>query len=271
MHGCPAPRLVLALALLAATSLAVAAPRPGWADARPPRGVAVQQARFEYLARPPAASTGPAGPRSEPTPPPLIPLPPVRQHSDAACGPSCLASLFAFYGKPSLRGAQLTRRAHQTYADGTECRDMKRVAQEMGFRVHAAHGWSLAKLFDHVQQGTPVTIGYQAWPTHPERVDWRKTISEGHYSVVIGFGDREGNRYPSLAALRRDLPNAVVWMMDPAMDLGQRGWMPVKELLQRWHWAAPSQRGRGEHFGMALLTDAAPTNTCFVSGVGRIR
>jgi hypothetical protein len=241
----------------------------GWAassEARRGGGGAavVAQTRLRYLT-PHARDAGAHAGVERPKMPPLIPVPPVRQHSAAACGIACLESLFAYYGKGSLRAGQLVRRAHESYAYGTDTPDMKRVAREQGLDMRARHGWTLAELFAKVQQGTPVTVGYQAWVTNPENVDWRSRDDDGHYSIVLGFGDRAGRPYPSLAAMRRDLDHAVLWMMDPSADLGARGWMPVKEFMERWHWGTQS------HFGMALVTESPPVYRAFVSGRERIR
>lgn len=230
----------------------------------------VEVKRIRYLA--PAAGTTNTRTRL-PLPPPLIPLPPVRQHSRAACGTSCLQSVFAYYGKPSRRGSQLVRAAQArrgyTYEAGTTEQTMSRLARAAGLKVKASSRMSLSELVRSVSSGQPVAVGIQAWVTHPDTVDWRKEKEAGHYVVAIGLGDALGNPITrSRGLLKRD--DAYLWFMDPAADLGNRGYLPVKEFMTRWHW--PADVGDATHrFGMAFSSSKRPGNASFVSGAERIR
>ena len=186
-----------------------------------------------------------------PAPPALIPVPPVRQSREYTCGPASLQSVLAYYGKSFLAEGPLARKSRANYQFGTEETDLKRVARQSGLKVSARHDMTLKELRRTVQRGIPVIVGYQAWTGKRGKVDWRKVDNDGHYSVVIGM-DRQ-----------------KVWLMDPYMDLGKRGYIPIKEFMERWHWHARGKPAR--HFGMVLRSDRPPALRAFVDGVGRVR
>jgi hypothetical protein len=195
----------------------------------------------------------------------------VRQHSKSACGTSCLQSVFAYFGKPSRRGSQLVQAGGRgyTYEAGTTEETMSRLARATGLKVRSSIRMSLPELVRGVSQGRPVVVGIQAWVTGQEKVDWLKQKDAGHYVVAIGLGDARGKPITQLRGLlQRD--DAYLWFMDPAADLGNRGYLPVKEFMARWHW--PADVGDSSHrFGLALSSSTPPRNTSFVSGVERIR
>jgi hypothetical protein len=229
---------------------------------------------FRYLA--PAGTLAPAKTK-HPLPPPLIPLPPVRQHSSAACGLACLQSAFAYYGKESRRAAQLVHAASEatlgneryTYAAGTPENTMVRLARSAGLKVKSSRHMRLADLVANIAGGRPVAVGIQAWVTDPKKVSWRTMQDAGHYVVAIGLGDARGNPITTMGGLI-DRQDAYLWFMDPAADLGNRGYIPVKEFMTRWHW--PADKGEAIHrFGMVFSSTTRPRQTSFVDGVERIK
>jgi len=208
-----------------------------------------------------------AAPTRHPVKPPLIPLPPVRQHSASACGLSCLQSVFAYYGKGDLRGSQLARRTPgYSYAAGTLESGMRKMARSLGLKTRTSNQMSLPELIRHLNQGTPVTVGIQAWVKNPATVDWRKENSAGHYVVALGIGDAKGQPITTPKQARKNA--AYVWFMDPSMNLGQRGYIPLKEFMGRWHFAG--ENGKTTRFGMALSSSEPPAQITVTSGVGRI-
>jgi hypothetical protein len=259
---------------LLAIAVALLLPSLSLAD----RHARTQVKTFRYLA--PARATALVQKNTrDPLPPPLIPLPPVRQHSEAACGLACLQSTFAYYGKyrrasQLVRAAQVVRprdrhRDRYTYSDGTPESTMVALARAAGLKARASAHMRLDDLVRNVAAGRPVAVGIQAWASHPEKVDWRKENGSGHYVVAIGIGDAKGNAIASThGLLKRD--DAYVWFMDPAADLGNRGYIPVKEFMARWHW--PADHGDATHrFGMVLSSPKRPSHISFVDGVERIK
>lgn len=234
----------------------------------------VAKKSFRYLG-PDTTMRRRPGTNTHPTAPPLIPLPPVRQHSAAACGLASLQSVLAYYGAPSRRASQLVASAQQgrradrySYEAGTPETMMVKLARDAGLKIKTSHRMSLSELARNVNSGKPVTVGIQAWVKKPERVDWRKVQDAGHYVVAIGIGDAKGKPITNTKGLARR-KDAYVWFMDPAADLGNRGYIPVQEFMQRWHWS--SDKGKPARFGMVLSSSAPPAQRAFVSGIERIK
>jgi hypothetical protein len=241
-------------------------------QARP--GTSVEWVRFRHVVHRPKVpavkgTSRATGIEPQPAMPPLIALPPVRQHSDAACGPSTLASIFAYYGKGNFSGYNLARMAGETYASGTDEPGMKRLAKTLGLKVKMKYDWSLKELHRTLQGGTPVAVGIQAWASNPKTRDWRATDDNGHYVGVIGIASRQGKPYASYAALKRDINNAIVWLMDPYVPLGKRGWLPAKEFMARWHWSSDDGKML-HHFGLSVVGDVEPVNFSFLKESMRI-
>jgi len=185
-----------------------------------------------------------------PKPPPLIPVPPVRQPHLYDCGPSSLHSVLAYYGKGGdISVPQLSKKTKARFDTGAQESEMARVARNYGLKVRMKHNMSLSELKSYVSRGIPVIIGYQAWA--PKGTQWSSYLGGGHYSVVIGM-DKEN-----------------VWLMDPSSDLGKRGYIPIKEFKQRWHWEMESGKV-GQHFGMALMSKDPPAIQVHANGVIRV-
>ncbi|MCA9667153.1 MAG: C39 family peptidase [Myxococcales bacterium] len=184
----------------------------------------------------------------------VIPAPPVRQGHDFSCGLGSGQSLLALFGKPSLREDQLIKRTKTSKVYGVHERELKKLLRQNGLDVHMKHRMSLAELAHYLTQGVPVVVGYQAWASKPSQwnaramkgFDWRRENDSGHYSVAIGI-DRKN-----------------IYFMDPAMDLGKRGYIPIAEFMKRWHWET------GQHFGMVVSSDAPAKNRVFCEQVDRI-
>lgn len=228
----------------------------------------IHEQRFRVLA--PQGATTARAPAGHPIPPPLIPLPPVRQHSEAACGPASLQSVLAYYGKPRLRASQLVQRGGKgyTYESGTTEATFVRLAHAEGLKTKVRTRMGLAELVRSLQDGRPVAVGIQAWTERRGPVDWKQEDSSGHYVVAIGLGDAKGRalRGSSRDLLKRD--DVYLWFMDPAADFGNRGYLPLREFMDRWHWYG--DRGNAVHrFGVVF--GGAPRRTAFVDGVERIR
>jgi len=241
------------------------------AQARGRSGARVETVTFRYLV--PRGSDRPAVSSRHPRPPPLIPLPQTRQHSGSACGIYCVQSLSAYAGKPTRRGSQLIRQAKgYSYEIGTPEQTMGKLARKLGLKVQTRTRMKLSQLVSHVSNGRPVVVGLQAWVDNPKQVNWRKEQDSGHYAVVIGIGDRKGNLIESSREIGKKIrkQDAFVWFMDPSMDLGKRGYIPLKEFVSRWHWPSESGKSPSSRFGMALMSHPRPAQISAVTGVGRI-
>jgi hypothetical protein len=267
------PRWIGLLVLLGAVHLGLPA------VARRPEPI-VRTATFSYIDSPRArrvrmSEVDKDGP--QPVQPPLNQVPQSRQHSLSACGLG-LAQMYCGYYMPEVpRGGALVKKALRavrergyTYDDGTPTPVLREVLTELGFKVRVKTNMSLAELVRQVSRGYPVGVGAQAW-TSKKKVDWDKDTDDGHYMMVIGFGDWNGKPYSSARAIRRamkkDPNNAIVWLADPAMSTGRRGWMPVSEFLDRWHW--PGER----HLGILVRPqhDTGARARAFIFETQRVR
>ena len=57
--------------------------------------------------------------------------------------------------------------------------------------------------------------------------------------------------------------------MDPSANLGNRGYIPINEFMQRWHW--PKENGKlGKRYGIALTSSQGPLISGYTSGVERV-
>jgi hypothetical protein len=233
-------RSLLAVWLLsAAPTVALARPAP-----------VLGTATFRYIQRPggvvPMSRADRDGP--QPKQSPLVPVPQARQHSASACGLG-LAQMLCGYYKPEMpRGSVLVKQAKgkgYTYEYGTPTPGLRQLLGELGFTVKTKRHMTLGELVDHVNRGDPVGVGAQAWADRP--VNWKTVSDAGHYMLVIGFGNWKGKPYTSArkmrSAMKKDPNNAIVWLADPAMSTGRRGWMPLGEFLERWHWPREKQLG----------------------------
>jgi predicted double-glycine peptidase len=150
----------------------------------------------------------------------LIRVPLLRQDTGYTCGVASLQSIFAYYGQ-DYRADKLARALKTTAQNGTDYRDIIRVAVSNGYSAQKYTGMSVDQLKGFIDAQTPVLLVIQAWPEKP--VDWSQDWKDGHYVVAIGYD------------------NDNIYFMDPA-TIGNYTYIPVDEFLVRWH--DKDQRGK---------------------------
>lgn len=150
----------------------------------------------------------------------LIRVPLIRQSTGFTCGVASLQSIFGYYGQ-DYRGDKLASALKTTSQNGTDYRDIIRVALINGYRAQKYDGMTVDQLKAYIDAQTPVLLVIQAWPG--KTVDWSKDWKDGHYVVAIGY----------------DSDN--IYFMDPA-TMGNYTYIPVDEFLARWH--DKDQRGK---------------------------
>jgi len=123
---------------------------------------------------------------------------------------------------------------------GTPYREIVRFAKSLGYDVSVQTHMSIDELRGIVQtKQTPVIIALQAWSGEDEKLPWRDRWEDGHYVVVIGFGDGEDGR-------------KRVFFMDPS-TLGNYTYVPEDEFMERWHDEDSDEaKTRLVRFGIAL-------------------
>jgi predicted double-glycine peptidase len=195
---------------------------------RPTAAVAVGLVLTALL---PAAGTV-AGAAEQPlVPPPLLPLPDVRQHTVYACGEAALQAVLAYYGV-DVRGDTLMADLGTDERVGTRWWEIVRVAEEHGLDAEVRVGMTEADLAAMVDAGVPVMLAIQAWADPPpDAAGWASRTEDGHYVVAVG---RDAARF---------------YFEDPAM-FGV-GYIAAADLDVRWH-DFDEFGHRLEHFGLAF-------------------
>jgi ABC-type bacteriocin/lantibiotic exporter with double-glycine peptidase domain len=150
----------------------------------------------------------------------LIRVPLIRQDTGYTCGVSSLQSIFAYYGQ-DYRADKLAEALKTTPSDGTDYKDIIRVALINGYHVQKVTGMTIDHLKACIDARTPVLLAIQAWPEKP--VNWSQDWDDGHYVVAIGYD--EVNFY----------------FMDPS-TVGNYTYIRTDKFLSRWH--DKDQRGQ---------------------------
>jgi predicted double-glycine peptidase len=143
----------------------------------------------------------------------LIRVPLIRQNTGFTCGVSSIQSILAYYGQ-DFRGDKLAKALKTTSENGTDYRDIIRVAVNNGYRVQKYNGMTIDELKAFIDLQTPVLLVIQAWPGKP--VDWSQDWKDGHYVVAIGYD------------------SINIYFMDPA-TIGNYTYIPMDEFFVRWH------------------------------------
>jgi predicted double-glycine peptidase len=143
----------------------------------------------------------------------LIPVPLIRQNTGSTCGVSALESIFAYYGQ-DFRADKLAKALKTTPENGTDYRNIVRVAARNRYNVQTYNPMTIDQLKAYIDARTPVLLTIQAWPEKP--VDWSRDWKDGHYVVAIGYDDDN------------------FYFMDPA-TIGNYTYIPADEFLARWH------------------------------------
>lgn len=148
-------------------------------------------------------------------PPDALPVPITAQTSTYSCGTASVTAMlryFQVYDGPE----KPLRRPLGTTKEGTGPEDMVEFLRAAGLAAHYEEGCSLVRLLSGVSPYVVPIVAFQAWAPD-ETTDLGETCKFGHYAVVIGFDQ------------------AHCFFMDPALGGGAYGYLPVFELVRRWH------------------------------------
>ena len=94
--------------------------------------------------------------------PRVLAVPDVRQDKDYTCGPSSLQAVLGYYGEEAFE-EDLAAECHADPENGTNPRDLVRVAKEHGFQANLRDHLELKDLEQSVEAGVPVIIAAQAF------------------------------------------------------------------------------------------------------------
>lgn len=148
----------------------------------------------------------------------LIRVPLVRQATGYTCGVASLMSVLSYYFStdPVLRWVREDRLAAElgTTGDGTNHRDIARVATAKGLKAEVRRNMTIAELKQVLDGGAPVIVAIQAWNDNAS--GYKDDEDSGHYVVAIGYDAR------------------YFYFMDPSV-LGTYACIPAAEFPDRWH------------------------------------
>jgi predicted double-glycine peptidase len=184
-------------------------------------------------------------------------LPIVEQETSYSCGPAALLSILKYWQNYSGQEADLYAPLNTTPEDGTNPRGLVSGAQSFGLSAVQKEGMSIQDLRQNLSQGDTVILDIQAWDESnlgPDKVDWENKWEDGHYIVLIGI----------------DAENA--YFMDPSMDRNRYGYIPLKELLRRWHdyEVENGQRREYRNLGVIIRGNGMPKLPLPTDQIGRI-
>jgi predicted double-glycine peptidase len=173
----------------------------------------------------------------------VLNVPIVRQEEDYSCGPAALRAILQYYGLFSGREQQLYKLLDTSTEQGTLPENIALGARRFGLSATIEQWMTIDRLRSLNSAGKLVILELQAWrdddrPTSP----WRDTWDDGHYVVLIGL-DAE-----------------FAYFMDPSTGDAYT-YLPLGELLERWHDYNPIRKDPREHRDIQLGV--------VISGAGR--
>jgi predicted double-glycine peptidase len=143
----------------------------------------------------------------------FIEIPSIRQTYNYDCGAAALQAVLGYYGY-NVREDRLMKRIKMTQA-GADFDDILRFVKSFGFDAEIKQDLTLDDIKKYINKKDPLVTSIQAWPKDSKSMDYNDVLSEGHYVVIIGYGDGK------------------IFFEDPAL-LTRRGYMTEEEFLIRW-------------------------------------
>lgn len=164
-----------------------------------------------------------------------VPLPAIRQETEASCGAAALQSVCCYYGVGPLDQWEYVRDLVELGMDETKGADplhLRRVAERYGLTVEERSPMTREELTRFLEEGKPVLIMVQSWGDRPS---YEGVWDDGHWLVAIGY-DETG-----------------VFFVDPTLE-GLHGYISYEDLEQRWHDIdeADNVRKYVNRYGMVL-------------------
>jgi len=143
----------------------------------------------------------------------FIRVPLCRQETEYTCGIACMQSILGCYGF-DYRQDQLAQIMQSKPILGTDHQDIIRFMQLIGLQASFLTNMSIDCLKSFINDGVTPMLMIQAWADNG--VDYDSDWKDSHYVIACGY---EGDR---------------IFFMDPD-TLGYYTYIPVHELLKRWH------------------------------------
>lgn len=163
----------------------------------------------------------------------LAPL--LEQTTSYACGPAALLSVLRYWDV--FKGSETAlHEPLDTHPDhGTEPEKLVEVAKKYGLEATQKTETSLDDLRAGLGRGELVILDIQAWRWGDDlKTPWKDTWERGHYVVLVGMDER------------------YAYVSDPLTPEGYC-YLPLKELLERWHDYEDRRGPRVEHRNLAIF------------------
>jgi predicted double-glycine peptidase len=145
-----------------------------------------------------------------------LPVPMVTQPDEYSCGAASLQAVMYYYrvSDGDLHNLYKPLGTNPTY--GTQQTPILDYARSVGLTASYVTGMSdgIADLQSSLASRNPVMLTIEAWKA--TTIPWAQDQNDGHWVVLIG------------------LDANYAYFMDPWAHFGY-GYMPIPELLQRWH------------------------------------
>ena len=178
----------------------------------------------------------------------LFHVPDTRQSFNYSCAASALQSVLVYWGI-DIEENELIRLLNTTSDNGTDEKDIVRVARQMGLEAELKDNITLVDLERSIKMGVPVIVDCQAWRgSLYSNKSWADDWDDGHYMVVIGIDEKN------------------VYLEDPYVS-GPRGFIPRQEFLERWHnpgGIAPLYNEKQYHLGIFIRGDKPSPSRQFI-------
>src|SRR3989344_566718 len=116
----------------------------------------------------------------------LLPVKPFQETlHQSMCGPASLKMVFDYYGIEKSE-AEIAKMCNVDENLGTDDKNLKRVAEELGFKVEIKNNSTFEYIQAWLDKKVPVIVN---WFTRG-RADYEDSeVADGHYSVVVGLDE----------------------------------------------------------------------------------
>ena len=162
-------------------------------------------------------------PASTTLPPPSLPadalrVPTVTQPDEYGCGAASLQAVLYYYRVSDGDLHSLYKPLGTSASNGTEPPEILAFARTRGLTATYREGSSvgIADLQASLWSRDPIMLVIQAWKE--TTTPWKDDLDDAHWVVLVG------------------LDTSYAYFMDPWAHFGV-GYMPISELLERWHCA----------------------------------
>ena len=144
-----------------------------------------------------------------------LPVPLVRQAHPYSCGAAALLGVLFYWQAEDSGEAALYKDLATTEEDGTAPEGLVRGARSHGLTAGLRRGLTVEDLRRALARGETAIVDIQAW-REDEKIAWKDRWEDGHYVVLVAMDER------------------YAYFMDPS-TCASYGWIPLEELLDRWH------------------------------------